>query len=125
MNVIREYMSKWSLDLGQIQSDFEELDELVSRDLTLEERASLLDIIEAGSGEKYLDLVELISEIEEAGADRVETLLTEDGLRDEVETEIDNADVPSFIVIDMEATKDNLIQDYTEYEIDGYTFYSR
>ena len=124
MTIIREYMSEEILFVVDIQSDFEDLDGLVDSSLSLKERASLLDIIEAGSGQKYVDLVELIAEIEEAGADREEMLLTEKGMLEGIKSDINDVEVPSWLVVDMEATIDNLKQDYTECEIDGYTFYS-
>lgn len=105
------------------------LEEMEDPDLTDEDRAELTDEFDS---EEYDALKALADEAEgyipdwEYGA----TFISESHFTDYcMDTLIDvgymPADLPGWIVIDEEATAENMKADYTEYEFRGTTYYAR
>jgi len=121
-------------EIEYLTSEYEELcDELVD----LEEDTEEYDIKEAElrakekeiefwkeeNQERLDDLTQCLKAMDDyCGGD---TLINEDSFTDYVIELADSVDIPNWIVVDWEATAENVAMDYTVVEFEGETWYMR
>jgi len=72
--------------------------------------------------ERLDDLTQCLKDMEDYGGD---TLIKEDSFTDYVIELADSVDIPNWIVVDWEATAENVAMDYTVVEFEGETWYMR
>ena len=139
--VLREIIRNSRLDYSEIESEIEELEAMLGEQdpdtettetttettETTETKVAALNLIEAGAGDMYTDLLEILSDMDDAGIGPYDELLTENELDAELQEIFDDETykLPSWLTIDEEDSKDNLMQDYTSGEVCGVTFYWR
>lgn len=132
---LREIIKNGRLDYSDIASGIEELEAMLGEqdpdtettETTTETKVAALNLIEDGAGDRYTDLLEILTDMDDAGIGPYDEVLTEAEFEDELQ-EIFNDEtykIPSWITIDEEDSKDNLKQDYTSGEVCGVTFYWR
>ena len=133
--VLREIIRNSRLDYSEIESEIEELEAMLGEqdpdiettETTTETKVAALNLIEDGAGDRYTDLLEILSDMDDAGIGPYDELLTENELDAELQEIFDDETykLPSWLTIDEEDSKDNLMQDYTSGEVCGVTFYWR
>ena len=132
---LRKIIKNGRLDYSDIESEIEELEAMLGEqdpdiettETTTETKVAALNLIEDGAGDRYTDLLEILSDMDDAGIGPYDELLTENELDAELQEIFDDETykLPSWLTIDEEDSKDNLMQDYTSGEVCGVTFYWR
>lgn len=134
--VLREIISNGQLDYSDIASEIEELEAMLGNqdpdtetqtEVTTETKVAALNLIEDGAGDRYTDLLEILSDMDDAGIGPYDEVMTEAEFEAELQEIFDDETykLPSWLTIDEEDSKDNLKQDYSSGEVCGVTFYWR
>lgn len=139
---LREIIKNGRLDYSKIESEIEELEAMLGNQdpdtettetTTTETKVAALNLIEDGAGDRYTDLLEILTDMDDAGIGPYDVLFTEDELEAGVQ-EIFNDEtyrLPSWLTTGLKhlarlsQRKDNLKQDYSSGEVCGVTFYWR
>lgn len=122
-----------SLDYNDIEDQIEELEEMLGGDPeettedSLEIKVAALNLIEEGAGDRYEELLEIRADMDDNGIGPYDTVMTEDELEAEVQHMFDEEmrNISDWIVVDEEASKDNIKDEYTTGEVCGVTLYWR
>ena len=121
---LNDFTNRWELHIHDVMNEHDRLDELIPDDGDDDEsvRIAALNLLEADGGYNLLKLREWVDAI-----GKYETLLTKKGMIGECEETMDEAiaHLPAWVVVDRGESINNLQEDYTEVEIDDYTFYTR
>lgn len=121
------------LDYNDIEDQIAALENMLggdpeeSEEDSQETKVAALNLIEEGAGDRYIDLLEIRADMDDNGIGPYDTVMTEDALDEELKEIFDDEvrSIPSWIVIDAEASKDNLRDDYLMGEVCGVKFYWR
>lgn len=122
-----------SLDYNDIEDQIEELENMLgdapeeSEEDSLEIKVAALNLIEEGAGDRYEELLEIRADMDDNGIGPYDTVMTEDELEAEVQQLFDDEmrNISDWIVVDEEASKDNIKDEYTTGEVCGVTLYWR
>lgn len=134
---LRHILANGQLDYSEIELQIADLEEMLgklneddpeeSAEDELKTKVAALNLLEAGAGGRYEELLEILSDMDDVGIGSYDEPLTEDEVVEEVQQMFDDAvyNLPSWVEIDEGTSKDNLTQDYTTGEVCGVTFYWR
>lgn len=125
--VMNDYLNKHTFEYDEVIAEYEDVLDMVSEAETEAEQVALLNLIDSGLGDRFIELKEVVGEIEAADMPNNDSLLTEDGMIGQCDDYLDDAlrGVADWVVVDREASLNTLIQDYTEVSICGVSLYYR
>jgi hypothetical protein len=126
-SVMNDYLGKNTFECDQVIAEYEDVLDMVSEAETEAEQVALLNIIDSGLGDRFIELKEVVDAIKDSHVPNDENLLTEDGMNSECDDYLDDAlrGVADWVVVDREATLEVLTLDYTEVDICGVSLYYR
>ena len=110
-------------ELAEIEADEEATDEEYrAKEDEVNNKRREIEFWKEENQERLDDLTQCLKAMDDYCGD---TLINEDSFTDYVIELADSVDIPNWIVVDWEATAENVAMDYTVVEFEGETWYMR